>query len=370
MKEKSYTPHRFVSRLFPYAADVKVLQSISMENVHNLYRFSLIVSVLEVVALISYLISNWGSPDYLQTVLRVACCILMCLSVALISRRINLRFEKTGCVSHAGTEALGVVFYLLLSLWAIIIDAEHYAAGEQMLTFYIVQFCYLCFVAIDPRVGTPAITLSFLLLYVLLHTHDGAVGVQPQNYFIFAVIAVLGNAIKYSALLTAERNKLDLLELNRILEREAKIDDLTKLKNRNALKKDVALYMGRFIHLVMADVDYFKHYNDEYGHPTGDTVLRLVAECTSAAFPDGQVYRYGGDEFLILLTDCTVEECDARVARWKAALGELRVPGVDSPILCSSGHGWGWMHNRDDYAAIIKIADDRLYEAKRIRAAN
>lgn len=141
MKEKSYTPHRFVSRLFPYAADVKVLQSISMENVHNLYRFSLIVSVLEVVALISYLISNWGSPDYLQTVLRVACCILMCLSVALISRRINLRFEKTGCVSHAGTEALGVVFYLLLSLWAIIIDAEHYAAGEQMLTFYIVQFC-------------------------------------------------------------------------------------------------------------------------------------------------------------------------------------------------------------------------------------
>jgi diguanylate cyclase (GGDEF)-like protein len=77
--------------------------------------------------------------------------------------------------------------------------------------------------------------------------------------------------------------------------------------------------------LVMIDIDHFKRYNDTYGHTEGDTVLRMVCQRIQREIrPTDRLYRYGGEEFLVLLRDSSLEEGEAaatRIARGITALG-------------------------------------------------
>lgn len=78
----------------------------------------------------------------------------------------------------------------------------------------------------------------------------------------------------------------------------AYIDELTGILNRRALNERV-YRLGRHYSIAMVDVDYFKAFNDTYGHAQGDTVLRFIASSLERSFP-GNVYRYGGEEFCIV----------------------------------------------------------------------
>lgn len=238
-----------------------------------------------------------------------------------------------------------------------------------MLTFYIVQFCFVCFVVMPPRLGSILIALSFLVLYLSLYFADGAVGIQPQNYALFGLIAVFGNAFQYMRVRETEKRRVHILELNQILRQEASIDDLTKLKNRNALRNDFDRYTGRYIYAIMADIDHFKSYNDAYGHVVGDEVLGRVAAATKEAFSNGDAYRYGGDEFLIILADRTEEEFNGSIASWREAVRSVQAPGISHPITCSFGYIRCFIKNADDLRDAIKAADDHLYEVKKAKLA-
>lgn len=79
---------------------------------------------------------------------------------------------------------------------------------------------------------------------------------------------------------------------------KAYIDELTGIQNRRALNE--RLYrLGRHFSVAMIDIDYFKAFNDTYGHAQGDTVLRFVASHLGRTFPGG-AFRYGGEEFCVL----------------------------------------------------------------------
>ena len=91
---------------------------------------------------------------------------------------------------------------------------------------------------------------------------------------------------------------------------QANTDPLTGLRNRHGLVADLAqldhlsLRYGRSYCIAMCDIDAFKAYNDAYGHPAGDQALRTVAAVFSEVARQGdRVYRYGGEEFLVLLPE-------------------------------------------------------------------
>jgi len=107
----------------------------------------------------------------------------------------------------------------------------------------------------------------------------------------------------------------NLLQLKASLARQTVTDHLTGLHNRNyfdaVLAQNVALHQrsNRPFSLLFADLDHFKQINDQFGHPAGDHVLRLVASgLRKASRLSDVICRYGGEEFAIILPDCTADQ--------------------------------------------------------------
>jgi diguanylate cyclase (GGDEF)-like protein len=164
----------------------------------------------------------------------------------------------------------------------------------------------------------------------------------------------------------------ELERLNDRLATAARIDALTGLRNRRALDEDLPTLAARHqrygheLSAVMLDVDHFKTYNDRFGHPAGDETLRRVAGVliTQGRQTD-QFYRYGGEEFLCLLsqgTDTAVRTAD----RLRRAVEDLGIPHPGSPhqVVTFSAGVATWHDGIPAPEALLKAADEALYRAK------
>lgn len=130
-----------------------------------------------------------------------------------------------------------------------------------------------------------------------------------------------------------------LARANQTLLQYAERDHLTGLFNRRYMDERLnyeitrAQQEGASLSLCMADIDFFKRYNDTYGHPAGDRVLRAVAEAlTGGLRPGDSVSRYGGEEFLIMLPDTDAEAARQVAERLRARVMELAIMHETSPI--------------------------------------
>jgi diguanylate cyclase (GGDEF)-like protein len=87
----------------------------------------------------------------------------------------------------------------------------------------------------------------------------------------------------------------------------AYLDELTEIPGRRALREEMLKLSGTYS-MAMVDIDYFKKFNDKYGHDVGDDVLRLVASKIKLVSGGGRAFRYGGEEFALIFSGKTLEE--------------------------------------------------------------
>jgi len=168
----------------------------------------------------------------------------------------------------------------------------------------------------------------------------------------------------------------ELEVLNRKLFEQSREDPLTRLGNRLRLREELEALRGRVeryghnYSAVLCDVDYFKRYNDHYGHLAGDEVLQNVAETIADHCRSGDTaYRYGGEEFLIILPEQSEEEAAAIAGRLRRAVEDLRIPheakeGPPPVVTISAGVATlsaGANKSADD---LLGEADTALYRAK------
>jgi diguanylate cyclase (GGDEF)-like protein len=154
--------------------------------------------------------------------------------------------------------------------------------------------------------------------------------------------------------------------------REGQLDALTKLNNRKAFDAfvdrvgDLSGVFHQPVTLLMVDVDHFKKVNDTFGHPTGDEVLRGIADVLARTFlrKSDFVARYGGEEFAIVLVDTPLTGARTITERFRTALKTLcfqrggRVFGVAVSI------GLAEIKPGEPVAVWIERADRALYSAK------
>ena len=155
-------------------------------------------------------------------------------------------------------------------------------------------------------------------------------------------------------------------EIHRAMWDRAQTDALTGLRNRGAFDERLrALVENPSAHpcaLIMIDLDGFKKYNDRYGHPAGDTVLQAVGRAMDSAIRERDLtFRYGGDEFAILLPRTNVDPAAQVAKRVRRAIKEH--PIMAGMLTASAGLACHPIHV-DGGPALVAAADAALYRAK------
>jgi diguanylate cyclase (GGDEF)-like protein len=174
------------------------------------------------------------------------------------------------------------------------------------------------------------------------------------------------------ATLSKERRRLEIAAGT--LEVAARHDPLTGALNRLVMDADLeeaqrlAAASRKPASVIMMDIDHFKAYNDMLGHAAGDEVLRMVAQRIQAEVrPVDRVYRYGGEEFLVLLRDSGIEESQRVAARICDGIASMGLPHEQNPpwsvVTVSAGvstmepDGGAWPD-------VVAAADSALYRSK------
>ncbi len=150
-------------------------------------------------------------------------------------------------------------------------------------------------------------------------------------------------------------------------------DNLTGLPNRRALDAECAREFSRArrhvlpTSLFMVDIDHFKQVNDDHGHQAGDAVLARVAHAVRDATRTGDtVARYGGEELAILMPQSDLAEAAVVAERVRASVEALVTEYRSRSIAVTVSVGCAELHEDDaDFEALLRRADEKLYEAKR-----
>lgn len=192
----------------------------------------------------------------------------------------------------------------------------------------------------------------------VVNDHYELVGIVTQDTLVDAYLKLM-----------AEHDQLETrMENLKMLSLE---DPLTGVGNRRAMEVELkhsqaqSERLSNYYAIALLDIDFFKKYNDSYGHQAGDEALRKVADTAKHALRDAdRFFRYGGEEFLILMPNTIPEEAMICAERVRLSIENLAMENKETPLgiltislgVASSMAG--------DWQLMLKSADKALYEAK------
>jgi diguanylate cyclase (GGDEF)-like protein len=153
---------------------------------------------------------------------------------------------------------------------------------------------------------------------------------------------------------------------------QALVDSLTKVLNRNAydltleqMMRDFKRYKDPTV-LIVADIDHFKKFNDLYGHKAGDNILQLVATSISDSVRGSDlVFRYGGEEFVVLLKKCSLEMAQKVAEKIRQEVEAVIAKKESQELKVTISLGLASLKENDTEESVFQRADQALYKAKR-----
>lgn len=228
----------------------------------------------------------------------------------------------------------------------------------------------------------PALTAFYAPLLVTF-TYLGLSQTDLTYYWLVTLVMVFWGIVhvagrRFQGVLIASLEVKHSLEVaNKKLAHLSSIDSLTKLFNRGALdgylSEQWALAEAEQVEMtiVMLDVDYFKDYNDAYGHVEGDACLVAIAELLSQSLEDlgGYIARYGGEEFILVLPGADESVGLAWAEQVKSLVAQAQIAHKQSQVsqylTCSFGVASIVPGEDSHYTALVIKADNCLYQAKK-----
>lgn len=260
-------------------------------------------------------------------------------------------------------------------LWAWHIAGKYFQVADEQSTYLLVALLSVLFIgSLAFASDIKAFTLHSLPTFIIclsLSPHDQwlrmiySVALPMVGIAIHQVIQKRNDLFAQQLLyrLQAERETLNDLSM---------MDPLTGLYNRRGLQNRIenlpALKNGEHFVLLL-DIDHFKAYNDHYGHMMGDQALiRVSAAIRNAVRSRDIVARFGGEEFMVLFTNITLDQARQRAERIRQQVYDLEIPHMFNESVATTvtiSIGMAMLEGEDIEGALDK-ADKALYEAKHL----
>lgn len=252
-----------------------------------------------------------------------------------------------------------------------------YVVGGSVEGFAALWFClypFICFFILQmkPAIFLSGIGLCILIAFLWTPLHHILPPVYTKNFLLRFPFLYVGHfvfALSLNGFYVYAYSQLQ--QLNRKFENLSNQDGLTKLSNRTCLENFKSNFLKKGnaeLHALMLDVDYFKQFNDTYGHMAGDDVLRSIAEVIRklSETENSMAVRYGGEEFLILLQETDRKKAGDFAELLLQEIHDLKIPHVtgDGYVSVSIGLSSQYVDSEEKFINLLKQADQALYSAK------
>jgi diguanylate cyclase (GGDEF)-like protein len=282
--------------------------------------------------------------------------------------------------SFNGRDVIGTLEYVPQVSWAVISEISAESAFLQVRRFRDVALLVIALLLI--LVSAAGYRLGLLIARPLDRLTKGAGEVAAGDLAVDLPEAAGGGEVGYLtdvfnhmvSRLREGRRELDLIhetlrKKNEELEMLSTTDSLTGLENHRSLMQRLdeeearCRRERRSFSVLVGDVDHFKQYNDAFGHPAGDEVLKAISEIMrEAARPIDCVARYGGEEFVVLMPDTAPGDALELAEHIRARVAAKKFMGRKMTLSIGVG---SFPEDADSAEALISIADEALYQAKR-----
>jgi diguanylate cyclase (GGDEF)-like protein len=191
------------------------------------------------------------------------------------------------------------------------------------------------------------------------------------------IIGTTAIVSQFKNITSRKKVERELEKMNRALSEMARIDGLTGIPNRRYFDelfekewKRLAREKHRPFSMILADIDFFKKYNDNYGHQQGDNCLIRVGKALKEIIlrPCDMAARYGGEEFALLLPETDIKGAETVGKRARQAILDLRIrhafSSIASQITMSFGGAMLFPTQDNSPTDLVALADKMLYKAK------
>ena len=351
----------------------EIYDTVLAMNISQTLNYSILLIIMELLSLAVYLATDFTGRAVSMLSFSILLFLLF-IALNIIYCKYLLRQERTGSTRRRMRRHT-YLFTAVFALYCIVVNhisLQSRLTAESVLMFYI-------YIAAGPIYSLPEALVSVLATALAAIPAFRAHHVPPalySNLFLYSFISLFLSQMRCHIIVSNLQMVRKARDEQVCLQERADKDPLTQLFNRNGYSlrlEELIPYHIRLhipVAVIMIDIDYFKQYNDTYGHVQGDECLKKVAAALSGSIhrENDLICRFGGEEFQILL--CDVHPADAiKVGdRLRKAVADLKIPAANrsaSPFVSiSAGVVSTVLSSTDDYHKLVRAADDELYYAK------
>ncbi|MFZ3131642.1 MAG: diguanylate cyclase [Desulfosporosinus sp.] len=358
--------------------------------------FELIIAGLDISAAVFKVDSRFNFSSYLIMYL-----VMILINVIYLLSINSSKALTDKSLRQLGNLEIGLVAYITLIMsWGSIVSLMDQKIYGHLMAFMVnmIACSVVCF--LDSKKMIIPYVCSVLMIFIGLPFFQSSSDVLVGHYVnlcVFIIISWLASRIIFVSYYSDYKSKRTLQKTNIILEREIKqnsvtnlklaaanvqlnelalIDELTGIPNRRSFRNHIDIAFERYVNensllsILMIDVDYFKQFNDNYGHNEGDKVLRTVANQINSVVRHNMdfVARWGGEEFIYVAFNANAAESGKIAETIRRKVLELKIPHGFSEnwgyISVSIGTATIEVRGKADVSKGIERADKALYLAK------
>ncbi|SEP23154.1 GGDEF domain-containing protein [Propionispora vibrioides] len=271
---------------------------------------------ITVIALVQVALSDWAAATIGITAYRIVIYPIVCVLLPINIFVFSLLKER-GIFNGWGLQRFGIIFFQIFYIAVAVVSNDN-----ALVSFFYKKLLTepLPLVTAIPQ---PAILIyGIVFLLFLLKLGKNKSHLDSTSTAVLAA-TMIGLHLKAEPLaMPAFFSLAGIIFIITVIQASysmAYLDELTGLPARRALRENMMKLSGEYT-IAMLDIDFFKKFNDTYGHDTGDDVLRLVASLLQNITGGGKAFRYGGEEFTIIFPNTKIEEAMPHLEKLRMAV--------------------------------------------------
>jgi diguanylate cyclase (GGDEF)-like protein len=345
------------------------IKKLFMDNLRNLYQANAIVAILAGCFTVLSIVMD-------RDIIKAGVCLAAAL-IALLLTFFTYYKLQTSCANSRFIYILTIIYYANVMTLGVYLSV--WSSPDKLATIFLCFLICVLLMFINPPQFNLCLTISAIAGFIVSTIYFKSF----EDRILDIINTMIAGAI--SLFFTWHITKLRIgLELSTtMLENErdgyfdqSTIDELTQLKNRRDFQQTFKRYLSNYrtsdnwLCVAIIDIDFFKFYNDHYGHPGGDECLRAVGRVLKSLKESHDVYsaRVGGEEFALLWFEVEIPHVNVVVSHLQEKIKDLRIPHAKSKVLPYVSISMGVFVERcgvpTDTQTMYDMADKMLYNAK------